>query len=104
MELRGHEHVAEVITFAPIAAYPAIRELAGIPVRIPRFATAMTCSQLMLREQNTDRTKRHGLYVATGARDRMIKLWDTQSGQMLRNLVCCGIRFFGYIKMSLGWA
>jgi platelet-activating factor acetylhydrolase IB subunit alpha len=33
MELRGHEHVVEVVTFAPIAAYSALRELAGLPVR-----------------------------------------------------------------------
>jgi platelet-activating factor acetylhydrolase IB subunit alpha len=32
MELRGHEHVVEVVTFAPVSAYSAIRELAGIPV------------------------------------------------------------------------
>ncbi|KAH8099515.1 dynein regulator [Cristinia sonorae] len=66
VELRGHEHTIEVVVFAPIAAYSAIRELAGIP--------------------NTDRSKRHGQYVATGSRDKTIKLWDTQSGQMLRSL------------------
>lgn len=66
MELRGHEHQVEIICFAPIASYDAIRELAGIP--------------------NTDRTKRPGAYVATGSRDKTIKLWDTQSGQMLKNL------------------
>lgn len=38
-ELRGHEHVVEVAVFAPIAAYAAIRELAGIAVR--RFNTRM---------------------------------------------------------------
>jgi platelet-activating factor acetylhydrolase IB subunit alpha len=65
-ELRGHEHVVEVVTWAPIAAYAAIRELAGIP--------------------NTDRSKRPGAYVATGSRDRTIKLWDVQSGQLLKNL------------------
>lgn len=32
MELRGHEHTIEVVVFAPVAAYAAIRELAGIPV------------------------------------------------------------------------
>jgi hypothetical protein len=32
MELRGHEHVVEVITWAPVAAYAAIRELGGLPV------------------------------------------------------------------------
>ena len=32
MELRGHEHVVEVAIFAPVASYPAIRELGGIKV------------------------------------------------------------------------
>ncbi|KAF5315780.1 hypothetical protein D9611_004800 [Ephemerocybe angulata] len=65
-ELRGHDNDVLVVAFAPISAYAAIRELAGIP--------------------NTDRTKRHGLFVASGARDKTIKLWDTQTGQMIRNL------------------
>jgi hypothetical protein len=34
MELRGHENAVEVVIFAPLAAYAAIRELAGIPVSI----------------------------------------------------------------------
>lgn len=34
-ELRGHENDVLVVAFAPIAAYTAIRELAGIPVRDP---------------------------------------------------------------------
>ena len=34
MELRGHDHVVEVITWAPISAYTAIRELAGLPVGV----------------------------------------------------------------------
>ncbi|KAH9945803.1 dynein regulator [Epithele typhae] len=66
MELRGHEHTVETAVFAPLAAYAAIRELAGIP--------------------NTERSKRPGAYLATGSRDKTIKLWDAQSGQMLRNL------------------
>ena len=32
MEFRGHDHVIEVVAFAPIAAYTAIRELGGLPV------------------------------------------------------------------------
>lgn len=35
-ELRGHDNDVLVVAFAPIAAYPAIRELAGIPVRAAR--------------------------------------------------------------------
>ncbi|KAJ7882133.1 WD40-repeat-containing domain protein [Mycena leptocephala] len=66
MELRGHENAVEVIAFALLAAYAAIRELAGIP--------------------NTDCSKRSGAYVATGVRDKTIKLWDRASGQLLKNL------------------
>jgi len=64
-DLRGHENVVEVVVFAPVNAYPAIRELAGI---------------------TADRSKQPGLYVATGARDKTIKIWDTATSQMLRNL------------------
>ena len=32
MEFRGHDNVVEVAAFAPISAYPAIRELGGLPV------------------------------------------------------------------------
>lgn len=33
MDFLGHENVVEVAIFAPIAAYPHIRELAGLSVR-----------------------------------------------------------------------
>jgi len=66
MEMRAHENDVEVVVFAPLAAYAAIRELAGIP--------------------HTAGNKRPALYAASGARDKMIKIWDTQSGQMLKNL------------------
>ncbi|KAG6335028.1 hypothetical protein ID866_4054 [Astraeus odoratus] len=66
-ELRGHDHQVEVVCFAPVASYEAIRELAGIP--------------------NTDRTKRAGVYAATGSRDKTIKLWDTQREEKLVNVV-----------------
>ncbi|KAK2466814.1 hypothetical protein APHAL10511_001072 [Amanita phalloides] len=66
MEMRGHDNDVEVVVFAPIVAYAAIRELAGIP--------------------NTAGNKRPGLYAASGARDKTIKIWDTQNGQLLKNL------------------
>ena len=34
-----------------------------------------------------DRTKQPGLYAATGGRDKLIKLWDTATGQLIRTLV-----------------
>ncbi|KAI0782224.1 dynein regulator [Abortiporus biennis] len=66
MEFRGHDHTVQTVVFAPVAAYAAIRELAGIP--------------------NIDRSKRPGSYIATGSRDMTIRIWDVQSGQMLRSL------------------
>ena len=75
----------EVVAFAPLAAYAAIRELAGIPVRDFHTLLAMVFLDILL--QNTERSKRPGAYLATGSRDKTIKLWDTQSGQLLRNLV-----------------
>ena len=34
MEFRGHDNAVETVVFAPTTAYGAIRELAGIPVRL----------------------------------------------------------------------
>ncbi|GAA6047603.1 hypothetical protein JCM3770_001585 [Rhodotorula araucariae] len=70
-ELRGHEHVVEAAVFAPVAAYPAIRELAGITAPAGRSAEAKTV----------------GAFAATGSRDKTIKLWDAVSGQCLKTLV-----------------
>ena len=69
MELRGHDHVVECAVFAPIASYAAIRELAGITV-----------------SARDEKAKEPGQYVATGSRDKTIKLWDS-AGQCLRTLV-----------------
>ncbi|KAG9015100.1 protein with putative role during mitosis [Tulasnella sp. JGI-2019a] len=66
MDFLGHENIVEVAIFAPVAAYPSIRELAGL--------------------SSTDRSKSPGLFIATGARDKTIKLWDAMTGQILRNL------------------
>ncbi|KDN50422.1 putative platelet-activating factor acetylhydrolase ib alpha subunit [Tilletiaria anomala UBC 951] len=67
VEMRGHEHVVECAVFAPLSAYAPIRELCGLG---PAGAA----------------DKQPGLYVATGSRDKSIRLWDTQSGQCLKTL------------------
>ncbi|KAK0557736.1 Lissencephaly-1 [Tilletia horrida] len=69
MELRGHDHVVECAIFAPVTAYPAIRELAGIQV------TA-----------KDERARAPNQFVATGSRDKTIRIWDASSGQCLRTL------------------
>ncbi|KAG9127299.1 phosphatidylinositol kinase- protein kinase tor1 [Ceratobasidium sp. 392] len=66
MEMRGHENVVEVVVFAPVAAYPAIHELASI--------------------ESADKNKTPGQYIATGSRDRTIRIWSSASGQCLKTL------------------
>ncbi|PWZ00100.1 putative platelet-activating factor acetylhydrolase ib alpha subunit [Testicularia cyperi] len=68
VELRGHEHVVEAAVFAPIASYAAIRELAGIVASKDPNASAP------------------GQFVASGSRDKTIKLWDS-AGQCIKTLV-----------------
>ncbi|RKP10356.1 WD40-repeat-containing domain protein [Thamnocephalis sphaerospora] len=69
MDLRGHEHVVECVAFAPIAAYPFIYDLIGIEVK------------------KTKEQEAPGQYVVTGSRDKVLKLWDTQSGQCVHTFV-----------------
>ncbi|QRV89083.1 hypothetical protein RhiJN_17101 [Ceratobasidium sp. AG-Ba] len=66
MEMREHEHVVEVVVFAPVASYAAIHELASI--------------------ESSDRDKSPGQYIATGSRDKMIKIWSSATGQCLKTL------------------
>jgi len=65
MDFLGHENIVEVAVFAPPNSYPSIRELAGL--------------------STSDKSKTPGLFIATGARDKTIKLWDAMTGQVLRN-------------------
>jgi len=85
MEFRGHDHIIEIAVFAPVVAYPAIRELAGLPVRVH----LLWCRRIpLIVFQASDRSIKPASYITTASRDKTIKLWDCQTGQMLRNLVC----------------
>lgn len=61
--MRGHDHVVEIVAFAPTSAYPSLREIGGI--------SGVTSTMA-------------GQFVATGGRDKVIKIWDSMSGQCLK--------------------
>lgn len=62
IDFRGHEHVVECAVFAPPSSYNHIAKLCGVTVtRITSF-------------------------VATGSRDKTIKLWNTENGSCIKTL------------------
>ncbi|ORX92113.1 dynein regulator [Basidiobolus meristosporus CBS 931.73] len=67
LDLRGHEHVVECAIFAPVLSYPYIRELVGI-------------------NGNSKDQPIPGQFIASGSRDKTIKLWDA-TGQCIRTFV-----------------
>ncbi|KAJ5174328.1 Nuclear distribution protein nudF 1 [Penicillium canariense] len=62
----GHEHVIECVTFAPTTSYPYLATLAGQKKPPPASSSAE--------------------FVATGARDKTIRLWDAR-GNLIKTLV-----------------
>ncbi|KAJ3411728.1 protein with putative role during mitosis [Chytridiales sp. JEL 0842] len=65
-DMRGHDHVVECVAFAPSAIYEKLAALAGYEKKKDPSAP--------------------GRYVATGSRDKTIKIWDTQTDQCIYTL------------------
>ncbi|KAK9700799.1 Lissencephaly-1, partial [Basidiobolus ranarum] len=65
-DLRGHDNDVECAAFAPTQSYPYIRELVGI--------------------NGNSKQPLPGQFVASGSRDKTIKLWDA-TGQCIRTFV-----------------
>ncbi|KAG4305038.1 hypothetical protein PORY_001713 [Pneumocystis oryctolagi] len=63
LEFQGHEHVIECAIFAPDSACKFLTELSGIHL-----------------------SKNSIGYIATGSRDKTIKLWGCHTGQMIKTL------------------
>ena len=82
-ELRGHEHVVEVAVFAPIAAYSAIRELAGITVRLARLSDPLSKARRLIFRRvsiDTDESISRGQVGRTIRRDRIAGQVDPDMG------------------------
>lgn len=61
----GHEHVIECCTFAPAASYTHLSSMAGLKKPPPASSS--------------------GEYLATGSRDKTIKIWDSR-GTLIKSL------------------
>lgn len=87
LQLRGHENVVETAEFAPVVSYAVIRQMTGITVS-PNNQYEDDCSFCVPQASPTDeRAKQPGCFVATGSRDKTIRIWDGLSGQCLKVLV-----------------
>ncbi|KAL9061319.1 MAG: hypothetical protein Q9162_000193 [Coniocarpon cinnabarinum] len=64
--ISAHDHVIECCCFAPASSYPYLSDLAGLKKPPPPSSSAE--------------------YLATGARDKMIRLWDAR-GTLIKTLV-----------------
>lgn len=65
-ELRGHEHVVECIKWSPESSHRYINEASGTEV---------------------PKGQKSGPFLASGSRDRVIKIWDAIAGVCLFSLV-----------------
>ena len=111
-ELRGHEHVVECVAWAPESSTAAIMEAAGLspatttstttttttaatpnPSTVSRLANGVTSTTPTTGANNGNDAKKapqqrtSGPYLASGSRDKTIKVWDVTTLQCLFNLV-----------------
>jgi platelet-activating factor acetylhydrolase IB subunit alpha len=83
LDLRGHDNVVEAVAFAPSAACAAIRELAGLVSFLVLSRNTLKSVQAPSKEKSNP----SHAFLASGSRDKTIKIWDGQTGQCLRTLV-----------------
>ena len=87
VEMRDHDHVVECVAWAPEVATQAINEAA----RDAAGGDNKNRSVSIIRSADVISTSLSGSYpgpfLASGSRDKSIRVWDVSSGQCLFTLV-----------------
>lgn len=87
IELRGHEHVVECVSWAPDTSSSSILEGAGMLNGLSNDTSTTTNNNNETLINNNELAKRtSGPYLCSGSRDKTIKLWDTLTNQCLFTL------------------
>lgn len=70
MEMREHEHVVECVAWAPESATAAIQEATALAASTSNSAPS----------ENNKKSNLTGPFLASGSRDKTIKIWDVSTG------------------------
>ena len=92
VKFAGHSNPVNVVAFAPPAAYPAICVLAAQEPVSPSYMARVSLTECV--HLQTIVPNQQGRYMASGARDHTIILWDCTTGEKLKTLV-------GHIELSM---
>ncbi|KAJ2716563.1 Lissencephaly-1 [Coemansia spiralis] len=84
-DMRGHDNVVEAARFAPLAAHPALRRLAGLPPPTTTITASAGATNGAAAAAET--AENAAQFIISGARDKTLRLWDAASSTLLHTFV-----------------